>query len=105
MTDSSLDLVAALHPFDRAESIRLRRYVSYADELAQCSFLGEELSFSLRMTRGEPYKVEGRERDEAIDAWLRRFRVLHLERREGSATFATMFSLVGRHVRNTDVSP
>ena len=60
MTDSSLDLVAALHPFDRAESVRLRRYVSYADELAQCSFLGEELSFSLRMTRGEPYKLVGR---------------------------------------------
>jgi hypothetical protein len=102
VTDSCLDLVAALRPFGRAESVRLRRYVSYADDLAQCSFLSEKLSFSLRMTRGEPYKVEGREGDEAIDAWLRRFRVLHLVGRDGSATFASMSSLVGSHLRNTD---
>jgi hypothetical protein len=99
MPGSSYDFVAALDPFDRADSARLRRYVSYADELAQCTFLSEKLSYSLRVTRGQSLEVETRERDEAIDAWLLRFRRLHLEERGTSATFAAVFSLVGQHVR------
>jgi len=97
--DSPLDFVTALDPFDGAESARLRRYVSYADELAKCTFLGEKLSHSLRMARGKPHRVEGREDDEALGAWLLRFRRMHLEGGQTSATFTAMRRLVDRHVR------
>jgi hypothetical protein len=100
VSDSSLDFVAALQPFDSAESVRLRRYVSRADALAQCAFLGEKLHYSFQWTRGEGIEVEGREDDEAVAAWALRFRVLHLEGRRTSATFTRVHGLIDRHLRS-----
>jgi hypothetical protein len=100
MPDLPIDFVAALEPFDSAESDRLRRYVSHADALARCAFLGEKLHYSLRMARGQPHEIEGgREDDEAVDAWLRRFRLLHLDGEATSATYIKMRGLIRRHLR------
>lgn len=100
MAGSPIDFVAALEPFDRAESERLRRYVSYADALAECAFLSEKLHYSFQMTRGQPYEVEEREDDELVAAWLLRFRPLHLEGKATSATFNKMRGLISQHLRS-----
>jgi hypothetical protein len=45
------------------------------------------------------YEIHTREDDEVVEAWLRRFRVLHLEGGKTSATFTAMLTLISRHVK------
>lgn len=99
--ESPHDFVAALDPFDSADTARLRRYVANAHELAKSTFLGEELRYRLRMKRGEPYEVQTREPDETVGAWLLRFRLLHQEGRQTSSSFIRMHALIRGHLRDS----